>query len=51
MAEVVQVWREVLDKMSAQFRVIVFALGKDTPMNRRCTTGFLAAELGAKAVS
>lgn len=51
MAEVVQVWRDVLDKAGSQFRVIVFALGKDTPMNRRCTTGFLTEELGARAIN
>lgn len=51
MSEVAQVWRDVLDKTSAQFRVIVFALGKDTPMNRRCTSGYLAEQLGARTVS
>jgi len=51
MTEVVQVWRDVLESTSAQFRVIVFALGKDTPMNRRCTTGYLAEQLGARTVS
>lgn len=51
MAEVAQVWREVLEKAGSHFRVIVFALGKDTPLNRSCTTGFLAEELGARAVS
>lgn len=51
MAEVVQIWRDVLNKAGSQFRVIVFALGKDTPMNRRCTTGFLAEELGARATN
>jgi len=51
LAEVTEVWRDVLSQMAAQFRVVSFALGKDTPSNRRCTTGFLAEALGAKAVS
>jgi len=51
MAEVVQLWRDVLDKAASHFRVVAFALGKDTPLNRKCTTGFLAEVLGARPVS
>jgi hypothetical protein len=41
LAEVTEVWRDVLSYTGAQFRVVSFALGKDTPLNRNCTTGFL----------
>jgi hypothetical protein len=46
--EVSEVWRDALLPKMAQFRKVVFALGEETPQNRRDTTKALAEALRAK---
>lgn len=50
-AEVAEVWREVLEAAASQFRVVAFALSKDTPMNTRNTASLLQEILGASISS
>lgn len=45
--EVGEVWRDVLSMRSAQFRRIAFALGKETPFNRKCTAAIIQDVIGA----
>jgi len=46
--EVSEVWRDALLPKMAQFRRVTFALGEETPQNRRDTTRALAEALQAK---
>lgn len=48
LTEVAEVWRDALLPKMAQFRRVVFALGEQTPKNRRDTTIALAEALNAK---
>lgn len=47
MAEVAEVWRDSLAAHGEHFRRVAFALGKETPLNRRVTAGFLSEIVGA----
>merc|ERR1712118_389640 len=49
-AEVTEVWGEALGPVADHFRRVAFALGKETPLTRRCTACLLEEKLNARVI-